>query len=284
PIDVLITEFHHNILLEKRVYRPVHVLDHIKELYRKELMAEKCTVVIDNTIDLEKSDDMIRLLADPFILRLIKEGRLNITILRSAQKFDMMGMDNYYGGIVVSINNQEAFQLFNRRMDIELDQLRGLDYQGLTHFQKYGEEIVDDYRKEIMSNTLKMYAKISRKAIYYEGSSNPMQISRIEDDKMFFLDIKFSNYPKSRRAFIAALQRFVQDNRLFFTTRASFGFINTNLTIIDGESLRFTPGLESESVLTLYGRFFQDIQNEIDQTEATNEDRDTVLADRINQI
>ena len=28
----------------------------------------------------------------------------------------------------------------------------------------------------------------------------------------------------------------------------------------------------------------QDIQNEIDQTEATNEDRDTVLADRINQI
>lgn len=284
PIDVYVTEFHHNILLEKKIYRPVNVMNHIKELYQKGLMAEKCTVVIDTTIDLEKSDDIIKLLSDPFIVRLIREGKLNITLLRSAQKFDMVGIDNYYGGIIVSINNQDSFQLFNRRMDLEMDQLKGLDYQGLTHFQRYGEGVVDDYRKELMSNTLRMYEKISKKSIYYEGNNNPMQISRIEDDKMFFLDIKFHDYPKSRRAFILAMQQFVRDNKLFFTTRASFGFINTNLTIIDGECLRFSPGLESEFVLKQYGLFFEAIQNEIDQTGSTQEDRDTILADRIERM
>ncbi len=283
-VDLFIAEFHHNIAVDKKVYMPVNVLDKIKGLYAQGVMADQFTVLIDTTIDLEKSEEMKALLSDPLISKLINEGKLNIAIIRSAQKFDMLGMDNYYGGIAMTINKKEAFSEFNARMDAVEDQLTGVDYQGLSHIQKYGEGSIDAYRKEIMDNTQRMYKKIPEKFLYSEGSSNPMQISRIEDDKMFFLDVKFPNYPISRGSFINALIRFVDHKKLFFTSRVSFGFMNANLTAMDEDLLRFSAGLESEAVLDAYAAFFQAVQKEIDQTEQIQEYRDDHLADRLDAM
>ncbi len=265
PIDVLITEFHHNILHDTQTYNSVNVLRQVKSLVKNQLVAKNFTIVIDNTIDIENSNDMRKFLADPLIIKLIEKGHLNVVFLRSAQKFDMLGMDNYYGGITVSINNRKHYKKFNARMDHKDDQLQGINYQGLTHIQKCCAEHSNRFRKGIMDNTQKLYAMLPQKAIYSSSSINPMQISKIEDEKMFFLDIKFPQYPKSAAVISSTLIKYAKMHDLPLTMRASFGFSNTTLTVIDGKKIRLNVGLENEDDLKIYASFFDKVQHIIDE-------------------
>ena len=191
PIDLFVTEFHHNIQVNRQVYRSENILKQVKTMYEKGLVADKFTVVIDTTIDLEKSEDVQDFLADKIVQNFIRDGKLNVVLLRSAQKFDMLGMDNYYGGIVVTVNEPGFFDAFDERMRVPEDQLKGLCYQGLTHLQKYCGQSLDAFRKGIMENTQMLYNKLKSNAIYREGSKNPLQVSQIRDNRLFFLDFKF---------------------------------------------------------------------------------------------
>lgn len=266
PIDLFVCEFHHNISSVKQSYSSENVLDQVKEMIEKGLVADKFTISIDTTIDIEKSREIENFLADKMIQGLINDGRLNVVFLRSAQKFDMFGMDNYYGGITTTINNNESFNLFNQRMDRPEDQLKGLSYQGLAHLQKHGGANLDNYRLAIMENTQKIYQGIPEKAIYREGLTNPMQVSKIDDDRIVFLDIKFPNYPSSATAFKKAITKFATLEKLPFTKRPSFGFANTNFTVIEGKKFRLNPGLESEETVEKYRQFFIAVQALIDDT------------------
>ena len=49
-----------------------------------------------------------------------------------------------------------------------------------------------------------------------------------------------------------------------YTTRASFGFANTNFTSIGDEKKRLNPGLEDAKVMKRYGAFFEAVQKEVD--------------------
>ena len=200
-IDLFVCEFHHNISIERQSYKPENVLGQVKAMIQQGLVADKLTIAIDNTINLEQSEEVKAFLADETIKHLIQLGKLNVVLLRSAQKFDMLGMDNYYGGITTSLNESKAFSKFNARMAKKEDQLAGLSYQGLAHLQKYGGKSLDNYRLLTMKNTQKLYKMLPDNAIYHKGTDNPMQISEIADDQLVFLDIKFPEYPKAADAF-----------------------------------------------------------------------------------
>lgn len=266
PIDLFVCEFHHNISLTRQVYTPERIAAQIKAMHehKPSLLADHFTVAIDTTINLEQSDELRQFLADPTINELIESGRLNVALLRSAQKFDMFGMDNYYGGFTTTFNKKGSFNHFNTRMDHPDDQLGGLSFQGMSHLQKYGGPFIDAYRRGIMENTRRLYNKLPQAAIFREGTQNPMQISRIEDNRVVFLDIKFPNHAKAAEAFKVGLMKFAKNEKLPMTTRASFGFANTNFTIIEGKKFRLNPGLDDEKSLNTYAAFFHAVQDTID--------------------
>ena len=267
PIDLFICEFHHNILDQCSSYQPENVVEEIKAMVDKGLVANKFTVVIDTTIGFDQLHDVKELLEDESIKSLIRAGKLNVVLLRSTQKFDMLGLDNFYGGLTTTFNTQQSFDKFNARMNLPEDQLKGLNYQGLTHLQRYASFSIDAFRQGVMDNTQKLYRLLPPKAIYHQGSHNPMQMSQILDPQIFFLDIKFPHYPKSAEAFIRRLLQFTAQEKLFFTTRPSFSFMNTNMTVIDGKKMRFSLGLEDEKTLQRYADFFRSVQSAIDRHE-----------------
>lgn len=287
PLDLFVCEFHHNISTDRQVYRPEDIAGQVKALVDKGMVADKFTVLIDTTMDLEQSKDVRKFLSDEGIKKMIEEGKLNVVLARSTQKFDMLGIDNYYGGITMAVNNGESFSRFNSRMNEPADQLTGLSYQGVAHLQKYGGRHLDLYRQGIMENTHKLYNKLPSAAIYYEGTQNPMQISKIEDKKLFFLDIKFPLHKKAAEAFKERLREFAMEENLPLTTRPSFGFANTNVTSIDKEKFRLTPGLDSIQTLERYAVFFKAIQDTIDDVMkkgGSPEEIDVQLSKRIHSL
>lgn len=286
PLDLFVTEFHHNILHDVQDYQKVDVLSQVKRLMQDGFVADKFTVVIDTTVDLEKSKEIKEFLADIQIKNLIENGRLNVVFLRSAQKFDMLGIDNYYGGIVITINDGVHYKRYNRRMDLPEDQLEGLSYQGLTHLQKYSGSLRDCYREEIMENTQKLYQMLPEEALFQEGTTNPMQISAIHDERIFFLDIKFPGHPKTMEAFQKLFVQYAQDNKLPLTSRPSFSFINSSLTQMassHGSKLRMNVGLEKVEILKSYAKFFRKVQKALVLTkkERNRGNIDDLLASRL---
>ena len=264
-VDLFVCEFHHNISVTRQEYYPENVLGQLLAMHRRGMLATPCTVLIDTTIDLEHSDEMKALLHHPEVMKLIQEGKLNIVFLRSAQKFDMLGLDNYYGGVTTTINNRKDFDLFNARMETPEDQQAGLAYQGMTHLQMHAADSVENYRKAIMENCRRLYETLPEKMIYKEGSNYPVQISRIGDKRLVFLDIKTPGYPELASKILSVFGKLMVEKKLPITHRSSFGFATTNITrLIEGQ-IRLSPGLEGEEIQLYYTRFFTVLQSVIDE-------------------
>lgn len=268
PIDLMVGEFHHNISLKTSVYSPENILEQIKALKQKGMLAKKFTLILDTTIDLEISEDIRNFLADATIKQMIQDGQLNVVLLRSSQKFDMFGLDNYYGGITISLNNPSFFNEFNQRMNVVEDQLTGLSYQGVAHLQKWGGSSLDDYRSAVMENNHKLYNKLPPQAIYKEGSKNLYQVARIEDKRTMFLDIIFNpSHEKFRQEWIWRFMKMAKEEQIPIPCRDSFGFMTTNLVILQDEDnlkIRLTVGLDSEKTIDRFAAFFHAVQNEFE--------------------
>lgn len=254
PLDVFVCEFHHNFQDRKEEYSPVKVLEQVIEVLKRN-SGHPITIVVDNTIGLERSDELRDLLADATLQEAIGNGKLNLVLLRSAQKFDMLGQDNYYGGITTTFNNPNAFKLFNTRMDDPADQLEGFNYQGLTHIHTCAQTEVDEYRKALMNNTHKLYNSLLSKGVKVskalEDERGVVKIAEINDESTPFLHIE----GMKKSDFI----EFANANGLPLTDRLSFGFANSNVTEIYS-AVRFTVGLEEEAILEKYAQFIADAQ------------------------
>ena len=79
-----------------------------------------------------------------------------------------------------------------------------------------------------------------------------MQISSINDKNIVFLDIKFPDYPRVADMFLTLFKQWTENRGLPMTERASFGFIQSNFTVINKNSFRLNPGLENEEMLKKY--------------------------------
>jgi hypothetical protein len=254
PLDVYVCDFHHNISLDRNHYQIENLQHHVDELYRNKLVADKFTVAIDCTIDFVTSKDVQAFLEHN--KDRIAAGKLNVVLFRSAQKFDMLGMDNYYGGFSVNINNHTAFTDFNTRMEAPEDQLKGASLQGLSHIGVSASEDTDEYRNALMASTKRFYDALPPGLIWSPGSTSAMQVARTDDPNAVFLDIKFPGNDKASEAFMNRLKAFALEEGLPLTGRASFGFATTNLNLIHGEQTRLTPGLEGPEIQDRYIDFF----------------------------
>lgn len=274
PVDLFICEFHHNLNPDSDyVYEKESVKEYIKLIFNNKIAAEKMTVLIDNTIDLEASDELRDLLADPMIKELIQSGRLNLVCLRSAQKYDMLGMDNYYGGVVTTFNDGSSFSDFNKRMNHKDDQLKGISYQGLTHLQIHGKRGIDEYKKSVISNTQLLYKIIPQDMIESDKNKRLITFSKKNDSFTPFLALNIK-HDDLVQPFNDALDAYIKSENLLYTTRDSYGFMNMNKSEIeksDGAILRFCPGLESPEHIEKYAKFFYMIREILDSSESITE-------------
>ncbi|MGI0493641.1 hypothetical protein ACN4EG_17815 [Alkalinema pantanalense CENA528] len=289
PLDLYVCDFHHNISLDRTHYQIENLQHHVDELYRNRLVADKFTVAIDCTIDFVNSEDVQAFLAHNKAR--IESGQLNVVLFRSAQKFDMFGMDNYYGGFTVSINDHATFADFNTRMEAPEDQLKGTSLQGLTHIGVNASEDTDAYREALMASTKRFYKALPDDLIWSEGSTSAMQVAKTDDPNAVFLDIKFPGNAPASEAFMERLKQFAIDEKLPLTGRASFGFATTNLNLIHGEKTRLTPGLEGPAIQDRYIAFFKAVHKATNDADAegrqqglTGDQLNNFVADKIKNM
>lgn len=255
PLDLFVCDFHHNISIDRQHYKVEDLSRQVDELFANDLVAKKFTVALDCTIDFINSPD-VRDFLEHNKAR-ITSGELNVVMYRSAQKFDMFGLDNYYGGFSVTVNKGQDYGSFNTRMDAPDDQLGGLARQGLSHVGANAAPRMDQYRQAIMDNAKKLYDALPPECIYSPDSTCPIQVSKTDDPNSVFLDIKFPDNPKAFEEFDRKIKAFAKQNELPFTQRASFGFVTTNYSFIAGSKCRLNPGLEGPEVQQKYVDFFK---------------------------
>jgi hypothetical protein len=260
-LDVFLGELRHNISANRDIYAIEDLAHEVDQLFAKELVSDRFTVMIDNTIDHLRSEGVRRFLEHN--AGRIRDGSLNVVVFRSAQKFDMLGMDNYYGGFAFGVNNPDTFTRFNERTRDPADRLKGLNRQGLTHLVKSAGASLDAYRSGIMENTRAIYDALPA-GFKHDPSVTPgpgdarrhMYVAMIErDDKQVFLDITFKG--SLRDAFASQFNMFIRENGLPVDERSSFGFATSNLTTIaELGKIRFNPGLEGAEHRDRYVEFF----------------------------
>jgi hypothetical protein len=261
-LDVYLAEFQHNISGDRGSYGMEDVKGQVDQIFSEGRAGKSFTVVIDNTIDRLKSDALTDFLAHN--KDRIDDGSLNVVLFKSAQKFDMLGVDNYYGGYAVTVNNGSDYEAFNGRMNVPRDQLQGLNRQGLTHLVTHAPEGLDAYRAGIIANTQAIYDGLSPGLAANTSTPTPgsapatLKISTIEPgSKQVFLDIKVSGAlaNDARDGFLSAFTRFRDARGLGVDNRPSFGFAMSNLMFIDGIGIRFNPGLEGAQAIADYATF-----------------------------
>jgi len=257
PIDLFVCEFHHNISVNTNTAEPNHLnykSENIKGQIHKLLKlndGHPLNVVLDTTVGLENSPEMKELLSDAEVQNAIRDGKLNLVLLRSAQKYDMFGQDNYYGGITTTFNNEADYKLFSDRMNAPDDQLEGINFQGLAHIHTHAGEDVDLYRKALASNCQKLYQSLERRGVILGDTDKGVKIAQTSDPNTPFIHIEGLEMDD--------FKTFAEENDLPLTFRASFGFINSNLSQIY-EVLRLTVGLESEEIIEKYAEFLANAQ------------------------
>ncbi|PIQ23818.1 hypothetical protein COW36_13315 [bacterium (Candidatus Blackallbacteria) CG17_big_fil_post_rev_8_21_14_2_50_48_46] len=277
-LDLYLCEFHHNISYSKTSYHMENLTEQVDKLFAEEMVSDHFTVAIDNTIaktDGQEFKDFLK-----HNEKRISEGKLNIVFYRSAQKFDMLGMDNFNGGVMSVINNGKDFKAFNTQMQSSEgreDHLSDMNIQGFSHFEKYAQKELNAYRSGIMKAASNMANPDSGsplafpKAMYHasgDDMSNPnalLKIAANTDPSAVFLDLSCPLYEVDSQGandFLQQLQaNLIRRNRekpedFPLSNRASFGFPHSNISLIGGSKFRFNPGLESEETLKNFQAHF----------------------------
>lgn len=264
-VDLFLCEFHHNISPNRTCYRPENIIEQIKQFFKQGKVNKQLNVVIDTTINTDLSDDLKKLFLDLDIQALIADGKLNINMVRSCQKYDMLGFDNYYGGLIITVNNGRDFASFTDRLSEKQDRLMGINYQGICHLQNCAAEYIFKYQNAINENAALLYKKLPKSAIV--DANGIVRISKVKDDKIPYLDIKIDKeFDRFQEVFRKQFVKYCNFKKLPLTQRASFGFANANYIEIrrDNElTMRLNVGLETPEMLNEYAKYFHEVESVI---------------------
>lgn len=254
--DLFLCEFRHNVTQELRIYQEEKVKEQIL-FFLKINNGHPLTVALDITLNSEEAE-LSDLLDDPIIQESILKGSLNIQFFKSAQKYFMLGFDNYSGGISISINSPAYFKKFNSILANSKNQLKGLNYQGLTHLLTCAKDSIQLYTKASIENTKILFQKLPPNLIYDKkfAQRNITTISQNIGDGGFFIDLRCNVTFEIRKHFKRYFKYFCVDKNLSISSRESFGFLHTNLMDVGNDRVRISIGLEGINSIENYAKFF----------------------------
>ena len=262
-VDLYVGEFYHNIDIDPNHtnYKKGTVIQDIRSIFDKKPKTDALTVAIDATIDFTNSADIKELLKE-FEVE-IKEGRLNLVVFRSGQKFDMLGLDNYYGGQFYIVNNgDKKWAAFNKIKTDKAFQNDDLSSQFFSWMAESGLELVEQYKKLIFENTRKILDIVPEGLQSKDGRQ--MSISSFENGvttPFIEISLNFKDLDVQDELRIAIhkrfLELFIKEDKLVYV-RGSFGFHHPNITWIDPK-IRLNPGIDP-SDLSLFQQLFKDLE------------------------
>ncbi len=299
-LDLYICEFHHNISSVLEQYNEENVTEQVNALFENGMVSDHFTVAIDTTISSPDSYEIRRFLEAN--KDRIAGGRLNVVFYRSAQKYDLMGMDHYNGGIMSTVNSRDSFKAFNASIAGEVgghgaDALSRYNQVGLAYYQKFGKQGLQNYRAATMRAT-RMLGNVvlpenplgvPEEMVMTQGNKGRrmLQFAPNSDPCAVFLDIRnpwmlagsklAADFYTSIHALFLAISR--KDPRKYtIEGRPSFGYYHSNVCLIGGQKFRFNPGLESDRTLMNYRDFFVFLNELLQEASQDYHDPDTFNA------
>jgi len=251
-VDLYVGEFNHNINVDPSHshYTPGDIQGDVASLLQAKPKTEHLTVAVDCTIDFIHSDKAKQLLER--FSKEIKEGKLNFVFFRSGQKFDMLGMDNYYGGAFFMINNgAEYWKGFDDLLSRDSFKTDSLSQQWFCLINQCAPQATDAYRKQIFDNTRMILSQMPE--VLKPGNNDEVRISTVAQGMdPCFIDIKLTGKKiKSWDIEELLYPKFIEHQaKIHF--RGSFGFYHANVNFINGPggkvNVRINPGLNPEEV------------------------------------
>ena len=262
-IDLYTAEFNHNIDIDETHshYKKGSVIEDIREIFDKKPKTDSLTVAIDATIDFVLSEN-IQLLLETFSQE-IKDGRLNVVVFRSGQKFDMLGLDNYYGSPFYILNNgDEKWSHFESLFEEKVFQTDPLSRQYFTWLASTDLLLADQYKKLIFDNTREILDQVPPTLL--PEKHGDISIGTFDKEVQTpFLEITIGGPNQDElRQFVQQrfIERFSLEGKNVYV-RGSFGFPHPNITWIEPK-MRINPGIDS-SEISLYKDFFNDLEAKV---------------------
>lgn len=244
-INLYMGEFNHNIQLGASFthYEKVNVISDIEYLLEHK-KTEHLTVALDCTIDSFDSPNVKKVLQR--FSSEIKEGKINFVLYRSGQKFDMLGMDNYYGAPFYIINNGEPYwEEFHAMIEKSAYQTDPLSMQWFSLASKYTSEEIDRYRKQVFANSREILDHVPEELRPDWPGEQRVRVNSIAPDvDSSFIDIKVPEGSDADKV-ITAFYQMAIERGVKIHARGSFGFYHANLNYLPG-SLRINPGINPE--------------------------------------
>lgn len=256
-ISLYATDFNHNIDTRREThhYEPEDVIGAVKQILEKNPADARLTVAIDCTIDYiqsKKAKDLLKA-----YVKQIKDGKLNFIFYRSGQKFDMLGLDSYYGAPYYMVNNGSTYwEHYQKTLSQSSFQTDPLSLQWFCLSNKYGGEYLDVYRKIIFENNREILKEIPS-ILLRENKPIAISVSTAAPGMdTSFIDIKV--LAKKSGAIVNEIEKLYYE--MFGKagkkahSRGSFGFYHPNLNIIPGEgvrNVRVNLGISKKDVTTV---------------------------------
>lgn len=273
-VDLFLGEFNHNVRLipAHDEYTPGDVIADVTALLNAKPETEYLTVAIDSTIDFINSSKAKEVLTH--FSEAIREGKLNFVFFRSGQKFDMFGMDNYYGSPWYMINNgMNHWKSFDILLSEEAFKTDELSKQWFCLANKYAPKQQDFYRKALFENTKEILKHVPK--VLLPGGNPLIKVCTVaEGMEPCFLDIKC--YGEHSISLVDQLEKtlykiFTKSN-VKIHSRGGYGYINPNINLfIEGldcssevkySTMRLHPGINDQEI-DLYIQFLQYISENL---------------------
>lgn len=232
----------------------------IRRILNEKPDTKKLTVAVDFTIDYANSEKVTKLLAS--FAEEIKQGKLNFVFFRSGQKFDMLGMDNYYGAPYFIVNNgSKDWDSFNLLKE-EAHQTDSLSLQWFCLANRYIPKLMDEYRKIIFSNTREILNHIPP-SLKSNSNSQKVRVNSIDQNvDPCFIDMKLANRSVVDKVVDSFFNKCMEKG-IKHHMKGSFGFYHANILSILTQGLReattrINPGLNPAENAVLI-EFFEEI-------------------------
>jgi hypothetical protein len=276
-VDLYVGEFNHNIQHSATwdSYSAGTVMADVEELLATGKAVDHMTIAIDCTIDYGNSA-RVKMLLEHFSEQ-IKSGQLNFVFFRSGQKFDMLGMDNYYGAPFWMVNNGDSklWGEFDRLINKKTYQTDPLTNQWLALIQTHAPGAVDAYKHQYFTQSRAILDQVPPEIKPHGKYSEVVRVSAVEPEvDTTFIDIKV--FPDNIVSSYDLQQLFVQkalEAGVRVHNRGSFGFYHPNWGVLptpkEGrfESIRINPGLDPKDNEFII-KFLQEIPSMVEKIRA----------------
>lgn len=216
---------------KKAKYVQKNLIADIEKILEKKPNTKHLTVAIDFTNDYFNSKKSQQLLEH--FESDIHSGRLNFVFFGSGQKFDMLGMDHFYGSPFYLINNgADHWKPFDKLFTAEVHKTDPLSTQWFCLLYEFAAKSIDEFRYLFFKNNRNVLQNVPEKLFSPERK---IYVSKVDKkSELTFIDVKVKGI--FSKIIASLLVAYFQFHSIVYKVKASirgsFGFLHPNVTLI----------------------------------------------------